>query len=1114
MRPGQGPPAWFWAVCAIVIPAPCRADERVDFFEKAVRPVLVARCTGCHGDAKQWGGLRLDTAGGLRAGGETGAVVVPGDPESSRMIGAVRRQGDLEMPPDEPLPADEVAVLVHWVRAGAVWPDGGPPRPSLQEAAERHWAFQPPQPVEPPATTSPERVRNPVDRFIQHRLAEAGLEPALEADRRTLIRRLSYDLTGLPPSPEEVEAFAADPAADAYEQLVERYLRSPHYGEQQARHWLDVARYADTKGYVYAREERTWVHASTYRDWVIRAFDEGMPYDRFLTLQIAADQLAADAPAASAAMGFLTLGRRFLGVTHDVIDDRIDVVTRTTMGLTVACARCHDHKYDPIPTADYYALYGVFMNTTEELIPTGTPGPAASADAVAEFEKGRVERETKLRDETAARRGEAAARVRSRIGDYLVAQTELERYPEEGFDQLLQDDDVIPAYVRRFSEFLSQPARRTDPVFAAWAALAALPPEEFAAGSGPVVAGLESGGVSLNPRVAAALEPPPRSMREAAQRYGDALAAVEAEWRAAVAAAAGAGMPPPAGLADPAAEQLRHVLYGDRSPCLVPDEPIVSTEGFYSTKVCEELWKLQGELDRWLIQQPLAPPYALRLVDRSSLRTARIFRRGDPKLRGAEVPRRFLSVVAGPDAAPFASGSGRAELARAIVDPSNPLTARVWVNRLWQHHFGRGLVDTPSDFGVRAAPPSHPELLDWLARELVSGGWSTRHVQRLILTSSTYRQRSDAARDAAVAARAAEVDPDNRLLWRMRPRRLTFEEFRDTMLATAGRLDTAAGGRAADMFAGDGMGNRRRSIYGLIDRQFLPAVLRAYDAANPDLHVPRRSETIVPQQALFALNHPFVAGHARAVAARAVPEGTAPDDAVRGLYRAVYQREPSPAEHDLARAFLAAPTAGPETAVRSESLAWRYGYGPWDEAAARLGSFTPLPHFTGTAWQGAEEWPGGGLGWAQLTAAGGHPGDDLAHAVVRRWVAPHAGTFAVTSTFVHEESPGDGVRCHVLCSRGGRLATATVHDRKAQIDLGPLPLEAGDTIDFVVDVGGTLNSDQHLWAPVVRDCSPVEGRPREWDAARDFTGPPPALLSRVEQLAQVLLVSNETFFVD
>ena len=1098
----------------LAMPTAARADEATEFFEKSVRPLLVARCISCHGAEKQWSGLRLDTAAGVNAGGDNGPVIVAGDVAASRLVSAVRRDGELQMPPDEPLAAAEVAVLEAWVRAGAAWPVADPAPSDPQAAGRGHWAFQPVAAVVPPPVTGWTPPVTPVDAFVQARLAEAGLEPAEPADRRTLIRRLTYDLTGLPPTAAEVEAFAADPAADAYDRLVDRLLDSPHYGEQLARRWLDVARYSDTKGYVYGREERVWVHAHAYRDWVVRACNDDMPYDRFLLLQLAADQVAPDDPAAAAAMGFLTLGRRFLGVTHEIIDDRIDVVTRTTMGLTVACARCHDHKYDPIPTADYYALYGVFLNCTEQLVPLGGSRPQA---APAELEAVDTELATRLKtlqDTLATKREEAAARVRGRITEYLVAQTELDRYPEEGFDQILATTDLIPTFVRRFEGYLAAAPRRTDPVFAPWVALAALPAGEFALRAGGGIGGLAAGGIVVNPRIAAVLDPPPATMREVAERYGAAFATVEGEWQAVVAAAKERGEPPPERLGDDAAEEVRRVMYAADSPCLVPDEPIVSTEGFFDSDSCTQLWKLQGEVDRWLIQQPLAPTHAVRLVDRAIVRPARVFRRGDPKLKAAEVPRRFLSVVAGPDAPAFATGSGRLELARAIVDPANPLTPRVWVNRLWQQHFGRGLVDTPSDFGVRAAPPSHPELLDWLAGELVASGWSTKHVQRLIVRSASYRQRSDGARNAAVAARAAAVDPEDRLLWRMAPRRLSFEEYRDTLLAVAGRLDADVGGRAVDMFAGDGLGNRRRSLYGLVDRQFLPAVLRVFDFANPDLHVPRRSETTVPQQALFSLNHPFVAGHARALVARVVSADMPPAAAVRAIYESVYQRPPTPEQEALARSFLAAAVPEPGPAVRIESQAWSYGYGKLDEVTGRLESFTRLPHFTGTAWQGGEQWPGGGLGWAQLTATGGHTGDDLAHSVVRRWTAPHDGRFTVSSTAIHETSAGDGVRCHVVSSRGGRLASFPLHDTRITIDVGPLDLAAGDTLDFVVDVGGGLNNDQHLWAPVIRDTSPVADRPADWDAARDFTGPPPAGLSRLEQLAQVLLISNETLFVD
>lgn len=1097
------------------------ADAGHEFFEKEVRPLLIEHCSKCHGATKQWAALRLDSREALLKGGESGPAIVPEKPDESRLIQAVRYQGETQMPPDAPLTPTQVATLERWVRLGAPWPAGSS---ASSEAKWRdHWAFQPVARAAPPAAGDPARIATPVDAFVQQKLAGAGLTSSPAADRRTLIRRITYDLTGLPPSPEEVEAFVASTDSDAYRKLVDRLLDSPQYGEHWARHWLDVARYSDTKGYVYAREERFWVHAPAYRDWVIAALNRDLPYDKFLLLQLAADQVAPDDPASAAAMGFLTLGRRFLGVTHDIIDDRIDVVTRGTMGLTVACARCHDHKYDPIPTADYYSLYGVFLNATERLVPVAN-APAMKDEAYAAFEKELAARQQKLRDTTATRHKEAADRVRSRITEYLIAQTELDKYPEEGFDQILTATDVIPTFVRRWEAYLASGNRATDPVFGIWQRLAALR-GEFASQAPAVVQEFTSaGGPAVNSRVLAALTPPPASMREVAERYGKLFTQVEAEWKTACEAAAKEMKPLPTGLSDAAAEELRQVMYAPGSPCLVPDEGVVSTEGYFSSDVCTELWKLQGEVDRWLIQSPLSPPHAVRLVDRAQIRPARVFRRGNPKTRGDEVERHFLSVVAGPSPRPFQHGSGRLELARAIVDPANPLTARVWVNRIWQHHFGTGLVDTPSDFGIRAETPSHPELLDWLATQLVENGWSTKHIHRLIVLSNAYQQRSDAPADPAVRARAIQLDPENRLLWRMNPRRMTFEEFRDTALAVSGRLDPRAGGRAADLFAGNGLANRRRTVYGLVDRQFLPSVLRVFDFANPDLHTPQRSETTVPQQALFAMNHPFVAEHARAVVARthSPAEQKNPAETIRGLYRAVYQREPTPAQLAQSLAFLDSVVVEPDATPRPESLAWKYGYGEFDYVAKTVKGFAELPYFTGLAWQGAENWPGGGLGWLQLTAEGGHTGDDLKHSVVRRWTAPRDGLFSIASTAIHEPAVGDGVRCHIVASRGGVLKSINLLNRKEEMNVESIALRQGDTLDFVVDLNANLNSEQHLWAPVVREVSmptsagvgDSQDRPVLWDARRDFSGPPPVRLTRMEQLAQVLIVSNEFLFVD
>ncbi|WP_435010705.1 DUF1553 domain-containing protein [Tundrisphaera lichenicola] len=1080
-------------------------------FEKEIRPLLIENCGKCHGSEKQKGGLRLDSRKALLEGGLTGPSIEPGRPEESLLIEAVRQTGDLKMPPNRKLNPEQVAALERWIASGAPWPVDTSTTMNRDDRARRsHWAFQPVGRFEPLQVGRADGSGNPIDAFLMDRLDKAGLAPSPPADRRTLIRRVSYDLTGLPPTPEEVEAFVNDPAPDAYLRLVERLLASEHYGEQWARHWLDVARYSDTKGYVYAREERFFVQAPAYRDWVVAAFNRDLPYDRFLLDQVAADQAEPDDRSAVAAMGFLTLGRRFLGVTHDIIDDRIDVVTRGTMGLTVACARCHDHKYDPIPTADYYSLYGVFQNSTERLVPVADPDPQDEKTRASAEELAR--RREKLETSLASSREEASERVRGRVADYLLAQRHLQDFPEEGFDVILSKADLIPAFVRRWHAYLTRRAKEDDSIFRPWRKFASLSDAEFAARSADVTRELGSNGAGpVNPRVARLFVEPPASIREVAERYGKLFAEVAALWSE---HREGLGL---SGLADPDEEELRRVLFGFRSPCEVPDEAIVSTESFFDTATIEATWGLQKAVDRWLIDSPEAAPHAVAVVDRAEVREPRIFRRGSPANQGDEVPRRFLAAISGPDREPFSQGSGRLELARAIVDPANPLTARVWVNRVWMHHFGAGLVRTPSDFGLRAEPPSHPELLDWLAARLVSEGWSTKAIHRLILTSAAYQQRSDGPDDLEARERAVQIDPENRLLWRMNPRRLTFEESRDTLLSISGELDLRIGGRAEDLFEGSTT-NVRRTLYGLVDRQFLPSVLRVFDFANPDLHVPSRSETTVPQQALFAMNHPFLANRARALVARISTEDA--DQAVRHLYRSVYQRDPTDSQVQAARAFLESSAEEPISRPAPETLDWSYGYGAVDAASGRVGDFQPLPHFNGSAWSGGPAWPDPKLGWVQLTAQGGHPGNDLQHAAIRRWTAPRRGRFAIQSTAKHEVEAGDGIRCWIVSSRQGVLKSGEVHNASLDLSVGSFEVEAGEILDFVVDIREGLNSDQYLWAPIVSEIVETTGGVKgpgvspKWDAARDFTGPSTPPLSPREQLAQVLLMANELMFVD
>jgi hypothetical protein len=869
---------------------------REDFFEREVRPILIERCSGCHGAKKQQSGLRVDSRESLIAGGETAPAIVPGDPARSLLLSAVRRDGDLQMPPDEKLTDREIELLVQWVKAGAAWPADATPSQPAVEAATDHWAFQPVRLPEVPAVGAAEAITS-VDAFILAKLAEQGIAPSPPADRGTLIRRATYALTGLPPTSDEVSQFVTDSDPNAFDGIVERLLRSPHYGEHWARHWLDVARYSDTKGYVYAREERHWTHAWAYRDWVVQAFNDDMAYNRFLLLQLAADQVDDLRPGDLAAMGFLTLGRRFLGVRRDVIDDRIDVVCRGTMGLTVSCARCHDHKYDPIPTADYYSLYGVFDSCMEQqTILTDEPGDPAFR---AELGKRQAALNAKMKEASA----ESSARARSRIGDYLFAQSELHKFPANGFDQIFQDSDLLPDFVRKWQRYLRAAKLHGDPVFATWHEYASL--AEVDAGGAAVDqlqrSEADTAEAPCNPLVAAAFKTSPKSFREVCDRYVRVFAAVDSQWRAALAAAEMGNRPKPVSLDDVDAEAVRQVLYGEDSPCRVPAGPISQSETYFESARVTELWKLQGEVDRWLIEGP-AVPVALALVDQAQPVDPRVFRRGNPLQLGDDVPRQFLGVLSGSSREPFHRGSGRRELARSIIDPRNPLTARVLVNRVWAHHFGAGLVTTPSDFGLRADPPSHPKLLDWLAARFVHEGWSVKQLHRWIMLSATYQQVSSVPQDKEQRDRLVKLDPDNRLLWRMNPQRLSFEELRDSLLCVTAGLNDVVGGKPIDLFKPPFP--TRRTLYGLVDRQYFPGTLRMFDFANPDLHVPQRIETTVPQQALFFMNHPVVLERAIALAKVARADDNS-REIVERMFRRVFQRSPSKAELIEALALVA-----------------------------------------------------------------------------------------------------------------------------------------------------------------------------------------------------------------
>ncbi|MCU0719555.1 MAG: PSD1 and planctomycete cytochrome C domain-containing protein, partial [Pirellula sp.] len=1028
-----------------------KADqEDTDFFEKKIRPLLHAHCMSCHGEKKQWSGLRVDSLFSLLSGGDSGPTIVPGDPASSLLMKAVHRSDGLEMPPDYKLTDEQIADLSRWIQSGANWPSTDTNSLNAHEAKnnwQSHWAFQPIA-TDFSSLFGPEKSEHlGIDDFLDLKRSEFEMRLLDPAEPRTLLRRLSFDLTGLPPDYSTIQRFEQNPSPEHYLALVDELLDSPQFGEQMARMWLDIARYSDTKGYVYAREERFQVHANTYRDWVIQAFNADLPYDRFLQYQIAADRYATHDPSHLAAMGFLTLGRRFLGVTHDIIDDRIDVVTRSTLGLTVACARCHDHKYDPIPTEDYYSLYGVFHNSTErqiELVGDST----SQGTATSEWREELVKRQKTLAEQIFKSRLEASDRVRSRLSDYLFAQSELHKFPEEGFDQVLATSDLIPAFVRRWERYLAS-VRSTEnhpdrTIFSPWFSFASLPAENFEALARDVAKSIQTD-PSIHPWIARELRDTPRSLREVADLYGRVFAKVREERDSMGANGLGRKVTNSRLLQS---EPFLKVMYDTSSPCEIPDEDIVSIEGFFDSPTCTELWRLQGEVDRWRINNNPNQRVAVGLFDRKEIVSPRIFKRGVPANKGNMVGLHYLSMFAKNRTGiptPFRMGSGRWELADQITDSANPLTPRVWVNRLWQHFFGQGIVKSTSDFGLRSDNPSHPELLDWLAIDLVKNGWSTKTIIRKIVLSKAYQSSSGIGfRDRTEVMRMAEIDPENRLLWRHSPRRLRWEEQCDAVLKGSGVLEMPLRFEQERRVAGS-EGSTRRALYGFVDRQFLPNALRVFDFANPDLSIGRRSETTIPQQALYFLNSSFVANNVRTIAknTRFESESAQRENSIELLFQTLLQRPPTNSEVRLGVQFLEqAETSDAPKSV--DTVFWTYGICKLDLGKSSISEFRAFPHFNGSAWQGGANWPDATYGWAQLTAEGGHPGNDHSQAVVRRWTSPERMTISIASLAKHQPDNADGVRFHVFHNEDKSLASVQLKAGESRIDLHDLVVEKGD----------------------------------------------------------------------
>ena len=887
-------------------------NEQVEFFEKEVRPLLVQHCHECHGAKKQEAALRLDTHAGLLKGSDSGPVVIPGNIEGSRLLQALLyTDGGTQMPPKGKLPEPQIAVIRKWLELGAPWPAESAPL-TTQETAKNHWAFQPIKHSLIPHVTSSStsECRTPVDSFIAAALAKKNLALSNAADRYTLIRRMTFDLWGIPPTYERVQEFLAETSPDAVERLIDELLASPRYGQRWGRHWLDIARYADSKGYVFTAEPR-YPYSYTYRDYVVDAFNSDLPFDRFVIEQLAADLvIEAEKGAAGnsethdprlAALGFLTVGQRFSNNTQEIIDDRIDVVSRGFLGLTVGCARCHDHKYDPIPTDDYYSLYGVFSSTIEpeELPIIGAPKSREAYEkflaelanreaAVVTYEKDSV---PKLMDE-----------IRTVVGDSIqqIAR-QLPIWAETPVAFQGSNEPRAPL-VQRWKDFLTRMAAQPNAVFGVWNSLSQVAKvEDFV----PEVTKLietwskPDQVTNVNSLVRQAIiDQKPTSLVGVGQIYGNLFSDVQKQW-----IELKKTMPEAVRLPDDSAEELRQVLYGDSSPSNVTFD---EARSLFAQDIRNMVTNLKRKADNLRVTDPGAPPRAMVVRD-GPIHEPVVFIRGNAGRPGKPVPRQFLGVAAGAERKPFTRGSGRLELAQSIVDSKNPLSARIIVNRIWQHHFGSGIVPTPSDFGIRGLPPSHPELLDWLASEMSQTDvsttavpsperWSIKRMHRLMLASAVYRQSSE----EIPAAR--KIDPENRLLWRMPRQRLDFEAMRDSLLAVSGRLDETLGGQPFEGVMNPA--STRRTIYAFINRNDLPGVFRAFDFADTDSSAAERPQTTVPQQSLFAMNSPFVQELAHHFATECEQASPADLERLDILYRRTFSRKPTAVEQRQAITFL------------------------------------------------------------------------------------------------------------------------------------------------------------------------------------------------------------------
>ena len=880
---------------------PAQDVDAAEFFEKRIRPVLANKCQACHNSGLKTGGLDLSSAEGFASGGQSGPVVSTEAPAESRILQVIRYQDRIKMPPAGMLPEDEIASLAAWVDTGAHWPgvpDTDAPSVAAQggdrfTAEERNfWAFQKVQDPAPPAVKDVDWVRSPLDRFVLARLEAANLRPAAPASRLTLLRRASYDLIGLPPSEKLIADFLGDDSPRAFEKVVDQLLASPRYGERWGRHWLDVARYADSTG---NDEDHRYPYAWRYRDYVVEAFNQDRPYDEFIMEQLAGDLLH---PGESiekrrrgiVATGFLALGPKALAqqdkqrMLYDVWDEQLDVVSKGFLGLTVTCARCHDHKFDPIPTKDYYSLLGMFASTRSFTAMGRTVSkllftplvPETEYQAYKDHKESIGNKKFEIEDVVDQELQAYVSKLSPRLADYMLVAGNAGG--EEQAEALAAEHDLEAPILRKWIDYV-RPREVRRPHMDEWRQASDSNRSQTAA--------------AYQKRFQERLEEWNETLRKWRERVRRMLKEMNMP-------------PPPRPKFEPGQDRFFHEVYfAGTGPFFLEEK---AQDGVFSQESNRRLALYRQELKQLEGTLPPEPAMACAVEEGDPVRQ-RVFVRGDYNNLGEEAPKRFPLILAGAEQEPISAGSGRMELARWLTEPDHPLTARVMVNRIWQGHFGQGLVRTPNNFGKLGTPPTHPQLLDYLARRFIREEWSIKKMHRLIMNSATYRMGS------RMTPAKRLRDPQNQLLSRFERRRLEVEEIRDGLLSLDGSLDLTMGGTLQTGFGTDTENSNdrlslkpetvhRRMVYLPLRRANLPTLLNLFDFGDATTSMGKRSHTNVAPQALFMMNSEFVADRARNLATRLEKEETDSAKRIDRAYIITLNRMPEAEERQAALAYL------------------------------------------------------------------------------------------------------------------------------------------------------------------------------------------------------------------